>query len=66
MDIREAIHQRLKNTSDNELYTLFKESIHSEDEAVLPGLGVLFEDYYLYIDASKQKEFCKHLANLLK
>lgn len=66
MDIRQAIHQRLKNSSSNELKIILNDSIHSSDEAVLPGLGVLFEDYYLSQDSSKQDFICNTLSKLLK
>lgn len=66
IDIRQAVHQRLKNTSANDLQNVIKDSIHSPDEAVLPGLGVLFEDYYNTLDASMQTNVCQVLSTLLK
>ncbi|MFQ6862392.1 MULTISPECIES: small acid-soluble spore protein SspI [Beduini] len=66
MDIREAVHHRLKNASANELKSVINDSIHSPDEAVLPGLGVLFEDYYNTLDASGQANLCNVLSSLLK
>ena len=66
MTIRQAIHQRLKSTSAKELEEVLKDSIHNQDETVLPGLGVLFEDYYLSLDASNKQALCQALATLLK
>lgn len=66
MDIREAIHQRLKNSNVTEIQHILNDSIHSPDEAVLPGLGVLFEDYYLSLDQNSQQTICQTLSSLLK
>lgn len=66
MDIREAIHQRLKNSNVTEIQHILNDSIHSPDEAVLPGLGVLFEDYYLSLDQNSQQNICQTLSSLLK
>lgn len=66
MDIRQAIHQRLKNASSDELKNVINDSIHSIDEAVPPGLGVLFEDYYNTLDASEKNNLCHILSSLLK
>lgn len=66
MDIRQAIHQRLKNTSASDLQNVINDSIHSPDEAVLPGLGVLFEDYYNSLDHNAKSNLCHTLSTLLK
>ena len=47
MNIREYIKKNFKNSSIEELRESIEESIQSEDEIVLPGMGVLFEIFWL-------------------
>lgn len=42
LTLRQAIIQRVRKKSDEELYQIIEDSVRSEEQA-LPGLGVLFE-----------------------
>ena len=66
MDIRNALLNKLHNTSFDELKEIINQGIASKEETILPGLGVLFEQYYNSLHSSQQTEIIKSLCNLLK
>ena len=66
MDIRNALLNKLHNTSFDELKEIINQGIASKEETILPGLGVLFEQYYNSLNSSQQSEIIKSLCNLLK
>lgn len=66
MDIRNALLTKLHNVSFDELEQLINQGISSKEEAILPGLGVLFEQYFVNLDNSQQKKLINSLCNLLK
>ena len=66
MDIRNALLNKLHNTSFDELKEIINQGIASKEETILPGLGVLFEQYYNSLNSSQQTEIIKTLCNLLK
>lgn len=43
LSIRKAVCNNLSSESTNELIKTINESVGQKDEAVLPGLGVMFE-----------------------
>ena len=59
MDIRNALLNKLHNTSFDELKEIINQGIASKEETILPGLGVLFEQYYNYLNSSQQTEIIK-------
>lgn len=66
MDIRNALLNKLHNTSFDELKEIINQGIASKEETILPGLGVLFEQYYNSLNSSQKTEIIKSLCNLLK
>ena len=66
MDIRNALLNKLHNTSFDELKEIINQGIASKEETILPGLGVLFEQYYNSLNNSQQNEIIKSLCKLLK
>ena len=66
MDIRNALLNKLHNTSFDELKEIINQGIAYKEETILPGLGVLFEQYYNSLNSSQQTEIIKSLCNLLK
>ena len=66
MDIRTALLNKLHNTSFDELKEIINQGIASKEETILPGLGILFEQYYNSLNSSQQTEIIKSLCNLLK
>ncbi len=66
VNLREALKQSLQGISSEELQTTIESGITSGKESVLPGLGVLFEQYYLSLDNSQKENWIKQLSKLLR
>ena len=66
VNLREALKQSLQGISSEELQTTIESGITSGKESVLPGLGVLFEQYYLSLDKSQKENWIKQLSKLLR
>lgn len=66
VNLREALKQSLQGISSEELQTTIESGITSGKESVLPGLGVLFEQYYLSLDNSQKENWMKQLSKLLR
>ena len=64
ISIREHIKKNFKDCSIEELKESIEESVKSDDEVVLPGMGVLFE--ILWKSTSNQEEILNILYNVLK
>lgn len=58
--LRQAIHQRVQNKSNDELKEIIEDSIGGE-EKVLPGLGVLFEIIWQHTEAGTQEALVETL-----
>lgn len=66
MDIRKALLTKLHNSSSNELKEIIDTGIASKEETILPGLGVLFEEYYNSLNNSQKDAMINTLCSLLK
>lgn len=66
LDIRTALLQKLHGSSTDELKQIINDGITSKEETILPGLGVLFEQYYNSLDTSKKDTFLQDITSLLK
>lgn len=66
MDIRQALLERLKGSSKEDLAQIINEGIASKEETILPGLGVLFEQYYNSLDNTNRESFLSSISHLLK
>ena len=55
INIRGYIKENFKQDSTEELYNTIQEAINSNDEVTLPGLGVLFETFWLNITKEDQQ-----------
>ena len=65
MDIRKALLTKLHNSSPDELKEIINGGIASKEETILPGLGVLFEEYYNSLDQTSKQHFLQSLSALL-
>ncbi|WNR46989.1 small acid-soluble spore protein SspI [Paenibacillus roseipurpureus] len=63
--LRQAIHQRVNNKSNEELKEIIEDSIGGE-EKVLPGLGVLFEMIWQHTESATQDELVSTLKAQLE
>lgn len=64
MDIRALLLQRLHNSTPEQLKGIIDEGIASKEETILPGLGVLFEEYYKSL--SNKESLLNSLSDILK
>lgn len=46
LDIRENIYTNLKDEDENEIINTINESVITNDEIILPGLGVILELFW--------------------
>ena len=63
--MREALLMNLKGFSPAELQETIDEGIASQEETILVGLGVLFEEYYNSLDQTSKQHFLQSLSALL-
>ncbi len=63
--MREYLKNNLAGYSLSQLRQTIEEGIASQDEAILVGLGVLFEEYYQTIDEDTKQHMLQHLSSLL-
>ena len=63
--MREALLMNLKGFSPAQLQETIDEGIASQEETILVGLGVLFEEYYNSLDQTSKQRFLQSLSALL-
>lgn len=63
--MREALLMNLKGFSPAQLQETIDEGIASQEETILVGLGVLFEEYYNSLDQTSKQHFLQILSALL-
>lgn len=63
--MREALLMNLKGFSPAQLQETIDEGIASQEETILVGLGVLFEEYYNSLDKTSKQHFLQSLSALL-
>ena len=66
MDIRKALVTKLHNSWPDELKEIINGGIASKEETILPGLGVLFEEYYNSLNNMQQDAMIHAISSLLK
>ena len=63
--MREALLMNLKGFSPAQLQETIDEGIASQEETILVGLGVLFQEYYNSLDQTSKQHFLQSLSALL-
>ena len=63
VNIREYIKNNFKDSNRDEIKESIEASIESNDEVVLPGLGVLFEILWRESEDDTHKEILNYLKN---
>lgn len=66
MNIRHALLEKLHGCSSQELQHIIQDGINSKEETILPGLGVLFEEYYNRLNKQDKVSFLSSLESILK
>ena len=62
LDIRENIYNNLKDEDENEIINTINESVISNDEIILPGLGVILELFWNNLNDDEKRK----IANIVK
>lgn len=62
LDIRKNIIEKIKNDNEEEIIATINESVITNDELVLPGLGVLLELFWNKLSDSEKT----NIANIIK
>ena len=65
LNLRQAIIERVKGKSEEQLSEVIQDSIGA-DERALPGLGVLFEIIWQNIDDATQQQLVSSLSHHLE
>lgn len=66
INIRKAIIENFKNFSNEELHQTIDEAIKSQEEKVLPGLGVFLELFWEDSTSAEKEIFINKLIPKLK
>ena len=66
IDIRKSIINNFKDASINDLISSIDETIKSNDEVILPGLGVIFEILWLNSKENEKDIIANNIFNGLK
>ena len=61
-----ALLQKLHGSSSQDLRNIINDGMASKEETILPGLGVLFEQYYNSLDDTKKNDLLQDISSLLK
>ena len=62
IDIRENIKSNFKDLNENEIKNSIEEAINTNDEVILPGLGVFFEILW----KNSNQNIKKDVLNIIK
>lgn len=63
--MRNALLNNLKGINVKQLRETIDDGISSQEETILVGLGVLFEQYYQSLDERQKNDFLTSLTKLL-
>lgn len=62
LDIRKNVIEKMKNDSENEIIATINESVITNDEIILPGLGVMMELFWNELNDNEKM----NIANIIK
>lgn len=62
LDIRKNVISKIKNDDEKSIITMINESVITNDELVLPGLGVMMELFWNNLNDSEKM----NIANIIK
>lgn len=63
INIRESIKENFKDLNENDIKNSINESIKTNDEIILPGLGVFFEILWKNCNKNEQNNILKIIKN---
>ncbi len=66
IDIRKAVKKNLEGRSRTEIRGYIEDAIESQNEAAIPGMGVLFEEIWEKGDESRKQKIMDWVMEYLK
>lgn len=66
IDIKKSIIEKIKNDDENSLISTINESVSSNNELVLPGLGVMLELFWDGLNAQEKMGIAQIIKNKIK
>lgn len=66
LDIRKAVINNMTNASGQDVLTTINDSTTTNEEKVLPGLGVLLEIYWKAASPDDKTRICELIASQLR
>jgi len=66
LDIRKAVRKNLEGRSRTEIRGYIEDAIDSQNEAAIPGMGVLFEEIWENGDESRKQKIMDWVMEYLK
>jgi len=62
IDIRQAVYNNVKNSSESEFRDIIEDAITNGEEKMLPGLGALFERLWSSLDDNAKQDMLQKLT----
>ena len=66
IDIRESVIEKIKNDDEKTIIETINESVITDDELVLPGLGVMIELFWNELDDNTKMNIANIIKNKVK
>jgi len=66
LDIRQAVKRNLVNASNIDVLNTINDAMGITEEKVLPGLGVLFEVYWMSASDEEKNRIAMSIANSMR
>lgn len=63
LDIRENVISKIKNDSESDIVSMINESVITNDELVLPGLGVMIELFWNELSDKEKSRIATIIRN---
>ena len=63
LDIRENVISKIKNDSESDIVSMINESVITNDELVLPGLGVMIELFWNELSDKEKSRIASIIKN---
>lgn len=66
IDIKRSVIEKIKNDDENSLVSTINESVSSNNELVLPGLGVMLELFWDGLNTQEKMNIANIIKNKIK
>ena len=63
LDIRENVISKIKGDTEEDIVNMINESVITNDELILPGLGVMMELFWNELSNKEKMKIAMHIKN---